>query len=103
MANDRRLTLQNELEELLGSKNVYYQPPENIKMNYPAIMYSKSNMNNRHANDKVYKSMTRYDITVIDRNPDNPVISELLDWPYCAFDRHYTSENLNHDVFTLYY
>ena len=37
---DSRLKLQELLEKLLESKNVYYQPPESKKMEYPAIKYS---------------------------------------------------------------
>lgn len=82
---------------------MYYQPPENLKMSYPAIRYTKSKIEGEHANDKRYKNMTRYEIIVIDRNPDNSVIDRLLELPYCSFDRHYKSDNLNHDVLTLYY
>ena len=98
-----RLELQSKLEELLGSRNVYYQPPESIKLNYPAIIYSKSNLQNRFANDKRYSKISRYEITVIDRKPDNAVIDEILELPYCSFDRHYTADNLYHDTFTLYF
>ena len=98
-----RLELQTKLEELLESRNVYYQPPESIKMTYPAIVYSKAKINTRVANNKKYNTITRYDITVIDRLPDNPVIMKLLELPYCSYDRQYKSDNLNHDVLTLYY
>ena len=98
-----RLELQSKLEELLGFKHVYYQPPESIKMEYPAIKYSKSNIQTRSADDKKKKKMTRYEIIVIDRKPDNPVIDELLKLPYCSYDRSYKAENLNHDVLTLYF
>lgn len=98
-----RLELQTKLEELLGSRNVYYQPPESIKMTYPAIVYSKAKIDTRVANNKKYNTIARYDITVIDRLPDNPVIMKLLELPYCSYDRQYKSDNLNHDVLTLYY
>lgn len=98
-----RLDLQAKLEELLGSKNVYYQSPESIKMKYPAIVYSKSNIESRFANNAAYSFLKRYDLTVIDHMPDNPVIDELLKLPYCSFDRYYKADNLNHDVLTLYF
>lgn len=100
---DRRLILQNKLEELFGSKNVYYQPPETIKMAYPAIKYSKTDIDSRFANDSAYRQLTRYEIVVIDREPDNPVINELLRLPYSSYDRYYKASNLNHDVLTLYF
>ena len=98
-----RLELQSKLEELLGFKHVYYQPPESIKMEYPAIKYSKSNIQTRSADDRTYSKMTRYEIIVIDRKPDNPVIDELLKLQYCSYDRSYKADNLNHDVLILYY
>lgn len=98
-----RVELQAKLEELLGSKNVYYQPPDNLKINYPAIIYSKSKITKTHADNKGYRMYTQYDITVVDRRPDNPVIQKLLELPYCSYDRPYISDNLNHDSLTLYF
>lgn len=99
----RRLELQSKLEELLGSRNVYYQPPESIKMEYPAIRYSTSDILSTFADNKTYNMRSCYEIIVIDRKPDNPVIKELMELPYCSFDRHYTADNLHHDILTLYY
>lgn len=98
-----RLELQSKLEQLMGNRNVYYQPPESIKMTYPAIRYSRSSIQSRFASDGRYIGKTRYEITVIDRKPDNAVIDKILDLPFCSYDRHYVSDNLNHDTFTLYY
>lgn len=98
-----REELQQVLEKLLGNRNVYYKPPEKIKMGYPAIVYSKNRIKTTHADSAVYLKLNQYTLTVIDRNPDNPVIDELLKLPYCSFDRSYCSDNLNHDVLTLYF
>ena len=98
-----RIELQKELEKLLGSRQVYYQSPETVKMEYPAIRYSRSDVNTRFANDKPYAHKNRYEIIVIDRKPDNPVIDKLLNMSMSSYDRHYTADNLHHDVITLYY
>lgn len=98
-----RLQLQSKLEELLENKNVYYQPPETVKMSYPAIKYSKKDIKSRFADNSTYSLLRCYEIIVIDPKPDNPVLDKLLALPYCAYDRSYKSQNLNHDVFTLYY
>lgn len=103
MAEARRLILQTKLEELIGNKNVYYDPPENLKMQYPAIRYSKSKISTRHADDKIYNKMVRYELIVISSEPDSEVINKILEMPYSSFDRHYISDNLHHDVLTLYY
>lgn len=98
-----RIDLQNVLEELLGSRNVYYQPPESLKMSYPAIVYARKTIDNSYANNSVYKQNYAYEITVIDKNPDSEIVNKVSKLPTCRFDRHFKSDNLNHDVFTLYY
>lgn len=98
-----RLELHNELVRLLGVDHCYYQPPESLKIEYPAIIYSKSKIDTRKANDSMYKKNTRYELIVVDKRPDNAVIDKLLELPYCSYDRHYVSDNLNHDSLTLYY
>lgn len=99
-----RLKLQEELEKVLGTKNVYFQPPENVKMEYDAIVYSLSDIFTRKADDKRYIKHKRYDITVISRNPDNGIADSLLNaFNYIGFDRRFISDNLYHDALTLYF
>ena len=98
-----RLDLQSLLEELLGSRNVYYTPPESIKMQYPAIRYSKKKIESVHADDSKYLMRDCYELIVISRTPDHPVIKQLLALPYCGYDRPYVADNLYHDVLTIYY
>ena len=98
-----RLTLQSLLEELLGSRNVYYMPPENTKMQYDAIRYSKKTIMSSYANDNKYSMRDCYELIVIAKRPDHPVIKKLLALPYCSYDRHYIADNLNHDILTIYY
>lgn len=98
-----RIDLQNKLEELLDSRNVYYQPPENLKMEYPAIRYSKSEIRNIYASDLKYISNDVYDLVIIDKKPDNPVIKKILELPYSEFDRHYVADGLNHDIIRIFY
>lgn len=98
-----RLELHSLLEEMLDSKNVYYQPPESIKMQYDAIRYSKKTIRPTFANGGKYLMKDCYELIVISKRPDNPVIKKLLSLPYCSYDRHYVADNLNHDVLTIYY
>ena len=98
-----RLELQTLLETILGSRNVYYQPPSSIQMKYPAIVYSRSDIKSVMADDMVYITESAYDITVIDKNPDSNVVAQIAKLSRCRYDRHFVSDNLNHDVFTIIY
>ena len=98
-----RLELHAIFKEILGSNFVYFQPPASVKMTYPAIVYSRKNIENFKADDAVYRQKICYEATVIDKNPDSELVTKIACLPYCRFDRHYTADNLNHDVFTIYY
>lgn len=98
-----RLELHELLCNILGSRNVYYQPPASIQMKYPAIVYSRDNVSNRYGDNISYMQSVSYQVTVIDKDPDSMIVSDISKLPYCRFNRHFTSDNLNHDVFTLYY
>lgn len=98
-----RLDLQSEFEKLLGSRNVYFQPPASVQMKYPAIVYSRKDFDSKFANNRVYLQKPCYEVILIDKNPDSLFVERILQLQYCTFDRHYEKDNLNHDVFTLYY
>ncbi len=98
-----RLELHDELVKLLGSQNVYFQPPASVQMKYPAIRYSLSNIEKWHADNTPYKQAKAYELILIDPDPDSTFVDAISTLPYCRFDRYYPSDNLNHYVFTLYF
>lgn len=105
--SSRRLKLHDVLCKTLSCPNrgdecrAYFQPPASIKMKYPSIVYALDNIENAFANDGVYLSSRKYSITVIDPDPDSSLVDNVAAMPACRFNRHYTKDNLNHDVFTL--
>lgn len=100
----RKLNLQEELCNILGSRFVYFNPPESVKLNYPCVKYSLSGIDSKRANDRVYRHTNRYEVTVIDYDPDSTIHETILTTlPMCSFDRGYVADNLYHKVLTLYY
>ena len=100
---DRRLELQSLLETVLGSENVYFQPPPSLKMEYPCIVYSRDSADTKYAGNLLYGRYQGYQVTVIDRAPDSAIPLQVATIPLCRYARFYTAENLNHDVFTLFF
>lgn len=97
----RRLLLDTKLRLLC--KNVYFQPPESVKMKYPCIVYHRATGDTQFANNIPYLRRPLYDITVIDLDPDSPIIDAFWKaFPLARFNRHFTYDNLNHDSFMLY-
>lgn len=100
-----RLSLHKILEDILESKNVYFQPPSNLRMKYPCIVYNMSKIKTIKADNRFYGRTNEYTLKYIHRpeDVDTPVITKILELPMCVHDRRYTSDNLYHDVFTLYF
>lgn len=98
-----RLDLHEMLCDILGSRSVYFQPPESVRLVYPAIVYKLSNIRNRFADNRVYIQGDSYAITVITTDPDSDIVRKISKLPQCRYDRDYISDNLYHTVFTLSY
>ncbi len=100
-----RLELHEILVEILGSSNVYFQPPESVKLVYPCIIYHRNAADTQFADNLQYTWTQRYRVIVIDKNPDTAIIRRIFEYPIplCTYDRHYFADNLNHDVFNIYY
>lgn len=104
MSQSRRVDLQKELEHLLGSKEVYFQPPNKITMRYPAIVYHLDRIDTRSSDNQHYALFTRYSLVFMTKDPDSPTTAEiLLHFPRSSLDRSERSGNLYHHYFTLYY
>ena len=103
--SSNRIEFQQVLENLYGGSNphVYFQPPENIQMQYPAIVYNRYNIENDNAENIVYLQDVVYQVIVIDKNPDSDIVDRVSKYPTSRFSRHYVSNNLNHDVFMITY
>ena len=100
----KREDLHEELCEILGSRNVYFQTPTSVRMQYDAIRYELSGKDIKHANNRFYYSTNRYSGVIITRDPDTKIPDELIaHFPMCSFGTPYTADNLNHYPFTLYY
>lgn len=94
-----------ELHNLFKSfaDNIYFQPPSSTKMQYPAIVYNLNRIQKYHADNDPYLKFNQYNVTVIDRDPESPLAKMVDDLRMCSFDRSFTSDNLNHFVYTLYF
>lgn len=99
----RRLQLHQILTDILGSDHVYFQPPPSIRLVYPCIIYRYETGDTQFADDSPYIFMRRYQVTVIDSDPDTKIPDKIKDLPRCVNDRNFTTDNLNHYTFNLYY
>lgn len=99
---DRRPELRDKLYEICP--NLYFQPPESVKLTYPCVIYSRVSGKSKYADNNLYSYKQAYRILVVDRNPDSELIQKIMyEFPMCSYDNHFVKDNLNHDILTLYY
>lgn len=85
------------------TEHVYFQPPPTKQMEYPCIVYHRDNENAEHADNFPYTRKKRYQVTVIDPDPDSELPDKVGELPLCVFDRFFTADQLNHDVYKLFF
>ena len=96
-----RLQLHQLLETF--ADHVYFQPPTNIQLQYPCIIYKRDFAETKFADDKPYSHTLRYMITIIDPNPDSEIPSKVAAMRMSLFNRFFVADNLNHDVYSVYF
>ena len=102
MFTNSREQLQKILEDLSGV-NVYFQPPQSIRISYPAIIYSLSNISHTNANNNTYTIDHEYKIVLVDKNPDSKTIEKLMTLPRIRFADQYAKDGLYYNSFYIYY
>ena len=99
-----RVILNNKFKEFLGTGNVYFQPPESVKLKFPCIIYSLSNIDTLNADNRIYNKANKYTVTLVHADPDNTLKEDILDaFEYISMNRIYVSDHLYHYVYTLYF
>lgn len=101
---ERRIEFRNKLSDVTGLQHLYFNPPETIKLEYPCITYQRQNGDSKYADDKLYRYIKSYTVTVIDKNPDSEIPRNIQEaFELCQFERFFVSDNLNHWVLRIYY
>lgn len=105
LSPSRRADLSAKLNEIMAEEggHVYFQPPEDAKMQYPCLVYELEEMDIKFADNGPYSLYDRYQVTLIRHEPDSLVMRKLLGLPHSSFSRHYATSGLNHDVFVIYH
>ena len=95
----------------LGIKYVYFEPPQNIIMQFPCAVIRMGTISSRSANNRVYKLNNSYELIYIRRQFDDPMVNKILvgdsehEPPFSMIRhiRHYTADGLHHDLYKLYF
>lgn len=107
----KRLKLHEYLVTILGTRYVYFDPPESLRIQYPCIIYELDGMDTTFADNRPHRITRRYQVTVVmpvtndptERASQNAVSDKIATLPMCTFSRSFPADNLNHHVYDLYF
>ncbi len=97
-----RLEVQAILSAVPGVAKAYYQPPESVALEYPAIIYSKAKIKTTYADNKLYHKKLQYNLTIIAHDPDNTIGAYIMENYNASFVRPYNSNGLYHEKYDVY-
>lgn len=98
-----RLEVQEMLEKILGSSNVYFQAPPNTGMKYPCIVYRFDRFGTDNADNQPYILTGRWEIHHMYKSIKNDIKETMLfAAPYVTFDRRIVTDGVYNDFYTIY-
>ena len=80
------------------TKNCYYNPTENVKMVYPAIVYGEVESDDFYADNVKYLTVKYYTVQIIAQSPieADSLLQNLLEHNYTERRSSFIQENLHH-------
>lgn len=94
-----RLDLSAKLKTLC--QNVYFNPPSSLLMSYPAIVYTRRDIDAKSADNEIHVVTEIYQLTIISHDPDEPLVNLVSRIPRTNYIRDYRAEGLNHTLFSI--
>jgi hypothetical protein len=98
-----RLQLQTLLSGIPDVAKAYFQAPPADILEYPCIIYTVDDRESSFADNSPYRNTKRYQVTVIDRDPDTKIPDAIAALPLSRFSRRFVANKLHHEVFNLYF
>lgn len=109
----RRELLDIRLQKVLGTydetkpmnpdSRVYFQPPSNLQLKYPCFVYHYENSTPMLADNTVHRFTDRYQVSYLTKKALDTTYVKLLEDPLVSYSSRYVSENIYHNVMSVYY
>lgn len=98
-------TLSTLLNSVPGIKKCYFEPPTNMQLKYPCIIYKLRGNEADFADNIRYMKRKIYTVTIITEDPDSEIPDILEEmFPYCSMDSPpFVVDGLHHYTYTLYF
>lgn len=101
----KRMLIRQILTEAIRKSNedykLFYNPLSDDKLTYPCIIYKRDGIRQRHADNIRYHTHEVYQITIIDKRVETPILPYLLDNQYCVYENEFIVDNMRHTILKI--
>lgn len=80
---------------------LFYNPLGDERLIYPCIIYKRDSVRQRHADNIRYHTHEIYQVTIIDKRVETPILDILLDNQYCVYENEFIVDNMHHTILKI--
>jgi hypothetical protein len=100
--DEERLILQAKLEEVFPECGIFYNPPSNLLLEKPCIVYTLNKLDSTTANNLTYQTGALFQVTVLSNTPGLLDVDRMLkELPMSTHIRTFISEGIVNDIFRV--
>lgn len=98
---DRKVVLEKIKNNI--TPNVYFTPPDNIQLKFPACVVTREDFEVKKANNNPYFSSMGYKLVYMSREEADDIFIKMSNtFKYSSFRTEYKVNGLYHKVFVVY-
>lgn len=98
----KRLALHQEFVNILGvASNVYFMPPQEMLLSYPAIVYYVGGGSDSYADNVRFLPRTTFDVTLIEYDPLSPKVDAIRDLKHSSYMTSFKKDGLHQHKFKI--
>ena len=102
LSETKRLALHQEFIRILGNAcNVYFMPPQEMRLSYPAIVYYLGGGSDSYADNVRFLPRTTFDVTLIENEPLSPKVDEIRDLKHSSYMTSFKKDHLHQHQFKI--
>lgn len=102
LTETKRLALHQEFVNILGNASrVYFMPPQEMRLSYPAIVYYVGGGSDSYADNVRFLQRTTFDVTLIENDPLSAKVDAIRDLKHSSYMTSFKKDGLHQHKFKI--
>ena len=102
LSETKRHALHQEFVSVLGNaSNVYFMPPQDMHLSYPAIVYYVGGGSDSYADNVRFLPRTTFDVTLIEYDPMSAKVDAIRELKHSSYMTSFKKDGLHQHKFKI--